>query len=88
LNYTYAGIGVYNPQSFHAFQIGDSFALGPWLRQAAARQQISAELYSGLWMDIGTPQRLTQLDNYLRNVSVTSEPKPPSLLNPIKGENS
>lgn len=68
LDFTYAGIGIYNPCCFDQYQHGESFALGPWLREQAERQTISAEVYHGTWMDIGTPQRLQQLEHYLQQL--------------------
>lgn len=44
-----------NPQGVKA-------ALAPLLRAAMDRGTISAELYRGAWADVGTPQRLTELD--------------------------
>ncbi len=41
------------------------FPLAPLLRQAMQTQQVSGELYGGLWLDIGTPARLAQLEDYL-----------------------
>ncbi len=64
--YTYAGIGVYNPHYFQQFDRGDSFALGPLLKQEAEHGRVSAQLYQGLWMDIGTPERLAELDTLLK----------------------
>jgi MurNAc alpha-1-phosphate uridylyltransferase len=44
-----------NPQGQHS-------ALAPLLRQAMARQQVSAQLYQGAWTDVGTPARLAELN--------------------------
>ncbi len=40
-------------------------ALAPLLRKRIARGEVSAELYSGAWADVGTPQRLQQLNSSL-----------------------
>ena len=37
----------------------------PLLRSAAEAGQVSGEHYRGLWMDIGTPQRLAELERQL-----------------------
>jgi MurNAc alpha-1-phosphate uridylyltransferase len=37
-------------------------ALAPILRAAMNDRQVSAELYTGPWTDVGTPQRLQQLN--------------------------
>ncbi len=71
--YTYAGIGIYNPNCFEQYQHGESFALGPWLRTQAEQQNITAEIYQGTWMDIGTPQRLQQLEHYLQQLNTKEQ---------------
>lgn len=58
--YTYAGISCYK-KSFFAGENEGRKALPPMLRAAADQQRISAELYQGMWNDIGTPERLQQL---------------------------
>lgn len=59
--YTFSGIGYYNYKLFNSIAYGKS-PLAPILRNAIDRQQISAELYNGMWHDIGTPQRLEQIN--------------------------
>lgn len=61
---TFSGIGIYRPALFADCQPG-AFALAPLLRRAMERGEVSGEHYPGLWMDIGTPERLQQLDNIL-----------------------
>lgn len=58
---TFAGIGVYRPELFHGQSDGPA-PLGPLLREAIARGQVSGEHYRGVWQDIGTPERLAALD--------------------------
>jgi MurNAc alpha-1-phosphate uridylyltransferase len=68
--YTYSTIGLYraalfappwcniptgNPQGIKA-------PLAPLLRAAMAHQQVNAEIYTGSWTDVGTPQRLAQIN--------------------------
>ena len=62
--YTYSGIGVYHPQFFAGCQAG-RFPLAPLLRSAMARGAVSGELYTGMWSDVGTPQRLNALEEIL-----------------------
>jgi len=62
---TFSGIGLYRPELFDGCEDG-AFPLAPLLREAMARGQVGGEHYRGLWMDIGTPQRLEQLDSLLR----------------------
>ncbi|HEX7374705.1 MAG TPA: nucleotidyltransferase family protein [Steroidobacteraceae bacterium] len=63
--YTFSGIGVYRPALFDGCKDG-IFKLAPLLRQAALAGRVSAELFAGDWLDIGTPQRLAALDRRLR----------------------
>jgi len=62
--FTFSGIGVYRPELFHGQQQA-RFPLAPLLREAMARDAISGEHYGGQWFDIGTPQRLQELDHHL-----------------------
>jgi MurNAc alpha-1-phosphate uridylyltransferase len=41
---------------------GSKAPLAPLLRAAMDNQQITAELYTGPWTDVGTPERLAQLN--------------------------
>lgn len=63
---TFSGIGVYRPEFFSAIVPGERRALGPMLHAAAARGEITAERFDGLWMDIGTPERLEKLRMLVR----------------------
>ena len=63
--YTFGGIGVYRPDLFAACAPG-RFPLAPLLRSAMQTSQVSAELWSGFWMDIGTIERLGAFDRKLR----------------------
>lgn len=61
---TYAGMGVYRPVLFAGCAAG-RFPLLPLLQRAAAAGRLAAQRYDGLWFDIGTPQRLQELDQRL-----------------------
>jgi MurNAc alpha-1-phosphate uridylyltransferase len=61
VRYTFSGIGYYAPSLFSGLVPGRS-ALGPLLRGAMREGGICAELYRGQWRDIGTPQRLAEID--------------------------
>lgn len=63
--FTFSGIGVYHPKLFTNIPNG-SVKLRPILNKAIAEHHITGEQYSGLWMDIGTPQRLQEVDQLLR----------------------
>jgi MurNAc alpha-1-phosphate uridylyltransferase len=62
---TFSGIGVYSPELFSDCKAG-AFPLAPLLRQAATIGRVSGELHRVCWMDIGTPERLEELDSYLK----------------------
>jgi MurNAc alpha-1-phosphate uridylyltransferase len=58
---TFSGIGVYRPALFAGCAAG-AFPLAPLLRRAMAAGQVSGERYAGAWFDIGTPERLTEVN--------------------------
>lgn len=60
--FTFSGIALYHPDFFKDVPEG-SQKLAPFLRQAMAQQQVSGELFTGYWADIGTPERLQQADS-------------------------
>jgi MurNAc alpha-1-phosphate uridylyltransferase len=68
--FTYSTIGLYRRELFAppwcsiaaGNPLGTHAALAPLLRQAMAQSQVSAELYQGPWTDVGTPERLAQLN--------------------------
>jgi N-acetyl-alpha-D-muramate 1-phosphate uridylyltransferase len=59
--YTYSGIAVYQPALFAGVS-ERKYPLLPLLKQAINSQQASAQLHHGEWLDIGTPERLQELD--------------------------
>ena len=63
---TFSGIGLYHPALFSEVHAGDVAPLAPLLRKLMAQGKISGEFYPGHWVDVGTPQRLQQLDIQLR----------------------
>ena len=64
---TFSGVGVYSPQLFKGVVKGDSAKLAPLLKSAMSKNLVSGEHFHGLWHDIGTPERLTQIDDIVRN---------------------
>jgi N-acetyl-alpha-D-muramate 1-phosphate uridylyltransferase len=62
---TYSGIGVYRPALFAGCKPG-KFPLLPLLERAIAAGCLAGELYEGEWHDVGTPQRLAELDARVR----------------------
>lgn len=63
---TFSGVGVYHPDLFASVVRGESAKLAPLLRQAITENQATAEHYQGVWHDIGTPERLSMLDEELK----------------------
>ncbi len=64
---TFSGISLLRPALFAACTPG-RFPLGPLLRRAMPSGEVSGEHYTGAWRDIGTPQRLAELDRELQLV--------------------
>lgn len=62
---TFSGIGVYQPQLFQNIEPGKAVKLGPLLRCAIAEGKVSGQHYFGQWIDVGTPERLEELDKQL-----------------------
>ena len=65
--FTYAGIGIFSPSFFAGIQPGTVMKLRPLLDAAIAAGTLTGERYTGRWVDVGTPQRLAELDAELRN---------------------
>ena len=63
--YTYAGIAVMSPQLVQPVKRGDKAPLAPLLRAAARERRISGERFRGLWQDVGTLERLADLESRL-----------------------
>lgn len=59
--FTFSGIGLYQKSFFDAYD-NQFLALGPLLRQGIEECRVSRELYLNLWSDIGTPERLKQIN--------------------------
>jgi len=60
---TFSGIGLYSPKLFDNLPAG-SRKLGQLLRQAMNKQRVSGQKHTGFWLDIGTPERLQELNVY------------------------
>lgn len=61
--FTFSGISVYHHRFFENSKAG-RFSVVPMLVEAGHKKQITAELYSGEWNDIGTLERLETLRNH------------------------
>ena len=63
---TFSGVGIYHPDLFKNKANG-KLALAPVLREAMDQNFVTGSHYQGMWHDIGTPERLTEIDLYLKN---------------------
>jgi MurNAc alpha-1-phosphate uridylyltransferase len=63
---TFSGIGVYRAALFDPVIAGSTHALAPLLRDQIPFGHITGEHFHGEWSDIGTPQRLADLEGRLR----------------------
>lgn len=59
---TYSGIGLYQPSLFRGLSAG-SRKLAPLLREAMAEHLVTGFQYKGEWCDVGTPERLAQIES-------------------------
>ena len=59
---TFSGISVMHRDLF-AGHVAEPLPLLPLLRAAMARGMVCGQFYQGTWMDIGTPERLQQLND-------------------------
>lgn len=70
---TFSGLGLYRPELFAGCRDG-IFKLAPLLREAARAGRVSGEVHTGDWLDIGTPERLAELDTRLRGKPYNGAP--------------
>jgi len=59
---TYSGVGVFHPSVF-SDESGGVFPLAPLIRQQISHGDVSGELHKGVWVDVGTPERLAFLES-------------------------
>lgn len=69
---TYSGIGLYHPDLFIHTPPG-KIKLAPILRQAMLTHRVSGEEFNGFWMDIGTPERLQELERHYQHTILKTE---------------
>lgn len=63
---TFSGIGAYHPALFAGIARGAKARLATQLAQPIGEGRVSGEHFRGDWVDVGTPERLAQLDAKLR----------------------
>jgi MurNAc alpha-1-phosphate uridylyltransferase len=67
--YTYSGIGIYHPDFFHQAPVKPT-PMRPFFLEASQTNQLSGEVYCGMWSDVGTVERLRNLEQHLQNHSI------------------
>ena len=63
---TFSGIAIYQPKIFEDINIEPVAKLAPILKKLIDAKCISGEVYQGLWFDIGTPERLNEVNLFLK----------------------
>lgn len=64
--YTYAGMALLSPQLLKEYAPDPrQIKIAPMVRAAITKQKVSGEVYSGVWSDVGTPERLALLEQTL-----------------------
>lgn len=61
---TFSGIAAYSPRIFQGLT-AERAPLGPLLKSKIAEGVVAAKYHQGAWMDIGTPERLAELETLL-----------------------
>ena len=61
--YTFSGIAIYHSRFFNQIELGKKVQLLPLLNSSISKSLIKGELFDGIWSDIGTPERLTAINN-------------------------
>ncbi len=61
--FTFSGIGLYRPELFQDIK-ADILKLRPLFNQAIGEGLLTGQKHDGFWMDIGTQERLQELDTY------------------------
>ncbi len=64
---TFSGVGVYDPRLFADVEPGLPSKLAPLLRREMDGQRIIGAHHPDIWIDVGTPQRLMELDQMVRD---------------------
>lgn len=61
-SYTFSGAGLYHQDLLKGIKIGEIAKLAPILRSAMSHNQVTGELLNVNWVDVGTPERLAELN--------------------------
>lgn len=65
LRFTFSGISLLRPSLFAHFALDRPEPLAPLLRKLIADDRAQGEILSGYWNDVGTPERLEQVERFL-----------------------
>lgn len=65
--YTFSGISVISPRLLDGLVKGQPAPLAPLLKQSMLKFQVTAEVIIDNWIDVGTPERLVQVNEYIKN---------------------
>ena len=57
---TFSGVGIYRPEMFDGIEAGSVAKLAPVLRNEMRQNRVSGQKYTGLWLDVGTVDRLKE----------------------------
>ena len=68
--FTFAGISIMSPRLVDGLVQGQPAALAPLLKQALMQFQITAEVIKDNWIDVGTPERLEQVNEFVKSNGV------------------
>jgi N-acetyl-alpha-D-muramate 1-phosphate uridylyltransferase len=63
---TFSGIGAYQPGLFAGVKKDTATKLAPILCQAINAGKVNGEYFDGTWIDVGTPERLHSLNQWLK----------------------
>lgn len=66
---TFAGLSVLSPKIVADVGVGQIAPLAPRLRQAMDKGQVTGELMTQMWVDVGTLERLAMVDAYARTIT-------------------
>lgn len=60
--YTYSGIGIFHPDLFISEPPNQAFSIVPLIKSAILNKQATAQFHEGIWSDVGTLERLDELN--------------------------
>ncbi|WLP95384.1 N-acetylmuramate alpha-1-phosphate uridylyltransferase MurU [Psychrobacter sp. M13] len=69
--YTFAGISVLSPRLLDGIVTGQAAALAPLLCKAMIKFQVTAAIITDNWVDVGTPERLEQVNEFINSHDIS-----------------